>query len=50
MLNITQFYKTLVIGGLLFNSMLGMSLSSLMTKLTKNPQNRPDFLNRCKDF
>jgi hypothetical protein len=48
MLNITQFYKTLVIGGLLFNSMLGMSLSSLMTKLTKNPQNRPESLIQSK--
>ena len=47
---ITQFYQAVVIGGLLFNSMQGMSLSSLMTKLTKNPQSRPEFLIKSKDL
>jgi hypothetical protein len=50
MLKITQFYRAVVIGGLLFNSMQGMSLSSVVKKLIDNHQVKPRLLTQSKDF
>ncbi len=50
MLNITQFYKALIFGGLFFNGTQSMSLNSVINKLTKKPQDRPEFLIQSKDL
>lgn len=50
MLKIAQFYQALIFGGLFFNSMQGMSLSTIMTKLTKSPQSQHELLIQSKDL
>jgi hypothetical protein len=50
MLNLAKYARVLAIGGLLFNSMQGMSLSSVVKKLTLKPQYRPEFLIQSQDL